>query len=278
MFQSNFHSHCTFCDGRSSMEEFVKYAISKGLRKYGFSSHAPVPFHTSWTMDAGDLADYQNEFYRLRDKYSTQIELYLGLEIDYIPGCTNARSDFFAGLHLDYSIGSVHYLDLLSNGSYWSIDGPFEEFETGINELFHGDIRKATERYYAVMNEMVELGGFDIVGHADKITMHGSHFPGFDIHSDWYRQLFTDFLQNVKNKGLIVEINTKAFTSKGITYPDISYFSLLNTFNIPVTVNSDCHYPDKVADGFADAYRALGNAGYAGCYQLSSQGWEYFAF
>ena len=33
---TNFHSHCTFCDGRESMEEFVKFAIAKGLKKYGF--------------------------------------------------------------------------------------------------------------------------------------------------------------------------------------------------------------------------------------------------
>lgn len=277
MSKSNFHSHCTFCDGRGSMEEFVKYAIAKGLRKYGFSSHAPVPFHTSWTMNADDFADYQNEFYRIKEKYAAQIELYLGLEIDYIPGCSNARSDFFNHLNLDYSIGSVHYLDLLSDGSYWSIDGPFEEFEKGINELFQGDIRRATERYYAVMTEMVELGGFDIVGHPDKITMHGAQFPGFDIRAEWYTKLFADFLSVVKNKGVILEINTKAFLTKGIIYPDMSFFPLLKSLNIPVIVNSDCHYPDKITDGFAEVYQALKIAGYTDTYQLTANGWRKFA-
>ena len=31
---SNYHSHCTFCDGRSTPEDFVKFAISHGCLLY----------------------------------------------------------------------------------------------------------------------------------------------------------------------------------------------------------------------------------------------------
>ena len=86
MYWSNYHSHSTFCDGRSSMEDFVKYAIAKGLKKYGFSSHAPLPFSTFWNMNLDDLPEYQMEFYRLKEKYASKIELYIGLELDYING------------------------------------------------------------------------------------------------------------------------------------------------------------------------------------------------
>ncbi len=271
---TNFHSHCTFCDGRESMEEFVKFAIAKGLKKYGFSSHAPIPFHTSWTMNADDYPDYEKEFYRLKQKYSPQIELYLGLEIDYIPQCTSAKSDFFSDKKLDYAIGSVHYLDPLSDGSFWSIDGPYEEFETGINELFNGDIEAATARYYEVLTEMLYCGGFDIVGHFDKITMHGSRFASFDIHAGWYKQLVYDFLKVAVKKKYLIEVNTKAFITKGITYPDNAFFPLLKELDIPVIVNSDCHYPDKITAGFPEAYAALYNAGIKEVYQLSGAGWE----
>ena len=47
---SNYHSHCTFCDGRSTPEDFVKFAVSHGFRAYGFSSHSPLPFETFWNM------------------------------------------------------------------------------------------------------------------------------------------------------------------------------------------------------------------------------------
>ena len=47
---TNYHSHSLYCDGRASMEDFVRFALSEGFTSYGFSSHAPLPFSTAWTM------------------------------------------------------------------------------------------------------------------------------------------------------------------------------------------------------------------------------------
>ncbi len=274
MMWTNYHSHCTFCDGRETMEEFVKYAIAKGVSKYGFSSHAPVPFHTSWTMKADDFSDYEAEFYRLKEKYADRIELYLGLEIDYIENCTNAHSDFFKDKKLDYAIGSIHYLDKLADGTFWSIDGPFDEFQRGVNELFGGDIRLATERFYHISNLMIEKGGFDIIGHFDKITLHGSRYSNFDMGSVWYRNLITKSLELIKNKNLILEVNTKSLIEKGITFPDKRFYGLINQMQIPITINSDCHNPSRVIDGFQETYNELKKAGFNETYQLIDTIWQ----
>ncbi len=274
MFFSNYHSHCTFCDGREHMEEFIKYAIAKGITRYGFSSHAPLPFETHWTMKADDYKDYESEFLRLKAKYAHQIELFLGLEIDYVVGCSNAKSAFFADKKLDYRIGSVHYLDQLANGDYFSVDGSFKDFRIGMDELYAGDIRLVTERYFELSKEMVLLGGFDIVGHLDKITLHGTRFVDFDIHAQWYVDLMTDYLQLIKQRGLIVEINTKSLLEKGITFPDKSFYDLVYELQIPITVNSDCHYPSKVIDGYHETYAALKHVGFRELQQLIDGRWQ----
>ena len=79
---TNYHSHSLYCDGRASMEDFVRFALSEGFTSYGFSSHAPWPFSTAWTMEWDRMNDYQAEFHRIKEKYAGKIELYLGLEID----------------------------------------------------------------------------------------------------------------------------------------------------------------------------------------------------
>lgn len=81
---TNYHSHCLYCDGRANMEDFVRFAISDGFTAYGFSSHAPLPFATAWTMEWDNMNDYLSEFNRLKEKYADRIELYVGLEIDYL--------------------------------------------------------------------------------------------------------------------------------------------------------------------------------------------------
>jgi histidinol-phosphatase (PHP family) len=278
MMWTNYHSHCSFCDGRESMEEFVKFAIAKGFRKYGFSSHGPIPFQTSWNMNADDYPEYVTEFQRLKSKYSDKIELYLGLEVDFIDGCTNAKTEFYKNLKLDYAIGSIHYLDLLESGKYWSVDGKLEEFKIGLDEICEGNIRKATEHYYESMHKMLEIGGFDIVGHFDKITLHGVNFPDFDTNSVWYQNLINDFLQHVKQKNYVVEINTKAFVNYGVTYPDKSIYKSLFELKIPITVNSDCHYPDKIAIGYTETYNTLKQTGFKTLCQLEQGSWVEMEF
>ena len=181
MYWSNYHSHSTFCDGRSSMEEFVKFAIAKGVKKYGFSSHAPLPFNTHWNMKLDDFAEYQIEFYRLKENYSADIDLYIGLEIDYINNFFEARNELYVTRNFDYLIGSVHFLDRLPNGDFWCIDGNFNDFIAGLQTLFGGDIRLAAESFFEISMLMIQNGGFDIVGHVDKIALNGSKCAGFNV-------------------------------------------------------------------------------------------------
>ena len=278
MYWSNYHSHSTFCDGRSSMEEFVKFAIAKGVKRYGFSSHAPLPFDTHWNMKLDDFADYHAEFYRLREKYASDIELYIGLEIDYINNLFDARNDLYATSHFDYLIGSIHFMDQLPNGKYWCVDGPFDDFNAGLQILFGGDIRLAAERFFDISMLMIQKDGFDIVGHVDKIAFNGSKCPGFNITDSWYKNRVGDVLQLIKEKGLILEINTKSLNDAGVTYPDIQFFPLVNDLQIPIMVNSDCHYPTNVIDGFKPTFKALKKAGFNTMHQLINCSWQAVEF
>lgn len=274
MYWSNYHSHCTFCDGRSSMEEFVKFAIAKGVKKYGFSSHAPLPFDTFWNMKLDDFSDYKTEFYRLKEKYKSDIELFIGLEIDYINDFIEIKNDLYDAESLDYLIGSVHYMDALPQGGFWCIDGNFTDFYAGLKTLFGSEIRPAVERFFEISSLMIEKGGFDIVGHFDKIALNASKCEDFDITASWYKNRVGEALELIKHKGLILEINTKSFALKGTTYPDVQFFSLINDLQIPIVVNSDCHYPTSILDGFEPAFTALKNAGFKTMQQLVNGMWQ----
>ncbi|MDO9154734.1 MAG: histidinol-phosphatase [Paludibacter sp.] len=278
MYLSNYHSHCSFCDGRNSMEEFVSSAIAQGITKYGFSSHAPLPFLTQWTMLEEDFLDYEKEFYRLKELYSNKIELFLGLEIDYIDGCSDIDNEFFSDKKLDFTIGSVHYLDKIADNQYWTIDGCFKEFDDGLNQLFGGNIHRASKRFFEVTGLMIEKGGFDIVGHLDKITYHGLKYKDFKLTDKWFFDLVSDILLLIKEKNLILEINTKALTEHGLTFPHQIFFPLINEMKIPVVVNSDCHYLTRVIDGFKPTFEALKNAGFKTMQQLFDRNWRAVEF
>ena len=273
---SNYHSHCNFCDGRSYPEDFVRFAVARGFRAYGFSSHSPLPFETFWNMSRDDMDEYLAEIARLKVKYEGQIELYVGLEIDFLDRTYNASIPYFKNLPLDYRIGSIHFLPLspvLEERNMACIDGAYSEFARTVDAFFEGDIRRMVRRYFEAEMEMIEAGGIDIVGHIDKIYMNGQRYPGFSLDAEWYRRPLLDLLDFVRERGLMVEVNTKNLVKKGETYPHRQFLGELRSRRIPVMVNSDCHYPDLVNDGRAEGFQLLEQAGFDATMELVGGKW-----
>src|SRR6476620_12555120 len=84
--RSNYHTHCHYCDAEGEIEAYVESAVAAGLVSYGVSSHAPLPQETGWTMRLADLPRYLADVRRVRDAYRDRIPVYVGVELDYVPG------------------------------------------------------------------------------------------------------------------------------------------------------------------------------------------------
>ena len=277
---SNFHSHCTFCDGRSHPEDYIKFALAANFRAYGFSSHSPLPFETFWNMSAIDMPEYLNEITRLKEKYKDRIEIYTSLEIDYLDDTYNASIAYFQELSLDYRISSVHFIpweNPLSEANMTCIDGSSSDFLAAVEHRYQGNIQSVVEDFYHSSMRMVELGGFDVVGHMDKIYMNASRHPDFDMQSDWYRKLIEAYIDLIAEKGLIVEINTKNYLRKKQTFPHLDLFKLLNKQSVPVMVNTDSHFPDLINAGRKEALQLLKAVGYQTTRELVGGKWENIA-
>lgn len=270
---TNYHSHCLYCDGRADMETFVRFALSGGFSSYGFSSHAPLPFPTSWTMEWDRMDDYLSEFHRLKAKYADRIELYVGLEIDYLDETSHPGIARFRDLPLDYRIGSVHMLPT-ADGEVVDIDVPADTFCRLVDVRFGGDLDRVVHLYYDRLLRMVELGGFDIVGHADKMHYNASCYRRGLLDEEWYDDLVRSYFQEIARHGYQVEVNTKSYLDKHVLFPNVRYFSYLNRLGIRVQVNSDAHYPERINDGRREALQALRRAGYRSVMELHDGTWQ----
>lgn len=270
---TNYHSHCSFCDGRASLEDFIKEAVRQGFSAYGVSSHAPLPFATRWTLDRLDVQAYLDEIARLKLKYAGYIEVYGGLEIDYLDESSNPSVGFFQQLPLDYRIGSVHLLRSVT-GEIVDIDVAKERFKQILPDYFENDVKAVVGQYYDTLTHMIELGGFDILGHADKMSYNASHcMPGL-LDMPWYQDRMHAYFELIASKGLMVEINTKAYADTGVFFPHQRYFPLLKQLHIPVVVNSDAHFPERINAGRIDALHILREAGIQEVMELHQGKWQ----
>lgn len=247
----NFHSHTQFCDGRADMAEFAKAAVTSGLTHYGFSPHSPLPFPSPCNMDFEKVDEYIAEFERLKQQYAHRLNLYCAMEIDYIGKEWGPANPYFATLPLDYSIGSVHFIP--SAEGMIDVDGRFETFKKKMERYFDNDIRGVVESFYAQTNDMISAGGFDIIGHFDKIGHNAAHFsPGIE-EEKWYEALVQNTIDNIIASGVTVEINTKALADHHRFFPSQKYWKRLVDAGVTIVVNSDAHYPALIDAGRQEA-------------------------
>src|SRR5258705_5662629 len=140
----NFHTHSTYCDGKSTIEEIVAKAHALQVGWLGFSSHAPLPFDCNWCMKREKLREYLNKIVTLKTS-ETGIQIFSGLEVDYIPRIIGP-ADF--SKELDYTVGSIHFVENFSDGRKWEIDGPHPCFFELLAAICCNNITEAIIRYF----------------------------------------------------------------------------------------------------------------------------------
>lgn len=252
---TNYHSHTEFCDGKSTMEELIVTAIEAGFSEWGISPHSPLPMlsRAPWSLQIDKVDDYIAEAQRLKEKYADRIKVFIGMEIDYIDENYNPSSDFFQRLPLDFRIGSIHMLRSPVTGEPIDIDCDISEFKKRMDYHFSGSTQKITEAYFTAITAMVEAGGFDFIGHADKIFSNTRLLSSKIADKKWYKALMENFLQLCKAKNVTLEINTKAYEKKGVFFPDERYFARMAELDIPVVINADVHRKEFITVGLREA-------------------------
>lgn len=245
----NFHTHTPYCDGRAPMEDFVKRALELGYTQLGFSPHSPIPFESSCNMSQADVTSYFDEIQRLRTMCGDRLKIYAGMEVDYVDDWGPAHP-YFASLPLDYTIGSVHFIPSPDNpATRVDVDGNFENFKKKMSTFFHDDIEWVVTTFFTQMLKMVEAGGFDIVGHFDKILRNASQFrEGIDGEA-WYKQLVEQLIHAIIARGPVVEINTKAWEREHRFFPHRQWWPALCDARVTLIVNSDAHEPALLHSG-----------------------------
>lgn len=248
MIRYNLHQHSNFSDGAEAPEIYVQKALELELAAVGFTEHSPLPFETSFSLKEERADEYISETDRLKEKYKNQITIYRGLEIDFIPGFSENFALWRKKLKLDYAIGSVHLVKPENNDELWFIDGPKKEvYDDGLQKLFGNDIKKAVKTYFRQVNQMIESQKFEIVGHMDKIKMHNQN-RYFSDEDKWYRDLMKETLNLIKEKELIVEVNTRGMYKKraDTLFPDGFALQQISKLNIPVIISTDAHLPKEL--------------------------------
>jgi histidinol-phosphatase (PHP family) len=272
----NFHTHSNYCDGKSSVQEIVEKARSLKVGVLGFSSHAPLPFECAWCMRKENYSNYIKEIATTK-QYNSDLNIYAGLEVDYIPRVTGP--DNFSK-ELDYTIGSIHFVEKFNGGQRWEIDGPHQSFLEGLEAIFRNNFKDAAVRYFEITREMVENETPSVVGHLDKIKIQNIGDKFFSEDESWYREQIDKTLHSIQAAECVIEVNTRGLYKKKskTTYPSPWILERILEKEIPITLSSDAHHVNDLVSYFPETAMELRKIGFREIHILQEGQWRPFKF
>ena len=213
---------------------YCEVAKSRGIRQLGITEHDRY-------LEEIDLAAFQEARERSQD-----VELRLGIEIDFVPGQEERMDHDSTALPYDYVIGSVHRV----NGEEIDNPGHMEIYDQwGIYDLY--------KAYYKNVREAALSGRFEVLGHADLIKIFG-HFPDQDIAA-----MLEETVDIVAESGIVVDVNAAGLRKPvGEIYPSRQLLEMFHRRGVPIILSSDAHAPDQVALGYGKSLKLVHDVGY----------------
>ena len=241
----NYHTHTTYCDGKSTPEEIVLEAIRLGMDTIGFSGHSPAPGCAEYHLR--DVQAYYDCVSRLKDKYSDKIKILLGIERDIWAYDDNHDYDFV--------IGAFH--NLLVDGKFFHTDRSPANLKEGIDELCGGDGEAFAIRFYDFAKNIAKITGCDIVAHIDLVTKFNGDFENkfFDVKSEAYLAAAREAIEENMKYCKLFEINAGAISRgwRKTPYPDTAILDIIHEAGGKITYGADSHAKETLLLGFDQA-------------------------
>lgn len=225
--RANYHTHTWRCNHASGTErEYVERAIESGMEILGFSDHTPYPFPEGYIsgmrMRVDQLEDYVKTVLDLKEEYKKEIEIHLGLEVEYFPDYFGRLQQLVANYPIEYFLLAQH-----------SVGNEFDGFYSG-RETEDPEILK---HYCAQTAEAMETGYFTYFAHPDLI-----HFTGADrIYEEEMRKL----CRKAKACKIPLEINFLGLYESR-NYPDERFWKIAGEEGCRVIFGADAHAPEAV--------------------------------
>lgn len=231
-----------------TIDEMVEAAVELGLNEIGIADHMPLFYFLDpqLAMAPEEVPLYVERVLEVKESFTDRIVVRLGIEADYDPATMEERVRELEKYPWDYVIGSVHIL----NG--WVFDDPraLDGYEGLDIDQFYID-------YLATVEDMVDTGIYDIVGHVD-LAKKFDFRPTIDL-SPYYRKI----LEKMAARGTCYEVNSAGlrWPAKEM-YPAPQFIETAASMRVPVTLGSDAHTPADVARDFDKSVALIKAAGY----------------
>ena len=236
----DYHLHNKFSpDSNEETKNIIEKSITGGVDEICITNH------TEWFENEGETGTFdlnearsrfkviKKDLEEMRTKYP-DITIKYGVEAGYSSKWANELDIFINENDFDFVIGSVHIVnDVLIASS-----------KVEYSKALYANIseQEAYAQYFANINEMVDWGHLDVIGHFDINKKSGHTFYGA-FNPDGYKATICNILKKCKERDIGLEINVGRFAHENIgIFPDPKIIKWATEIGVKYfTLGSDAH-------------------------------------
>ena len=243
----DYHIHTPLCNhAHGTMKAYIDMAIDSGLKELCFLDHLIIAKNPRSSMARNEVALYFQAIQHFKYAFKDKIKIKAGLEVDFIPSRVDEIKEITGRFSFDVIGSSVHYV----NGHTVTSHGSAQT-------LSPADFDDLYLNYLNRLDEMLDYDYFDVICHLDvpkKFNQTPSH-P--------FTEKYNAILSKIRYKNLTVEVNTSGYSHPvNDIYPGEWLLRKCLEKGIHVTLGSDSHHPNSVAQHFDQALSLLVSIGY----------------
>ena len=239
------HMHTPLCKHAwGEPEEYAQQAVKAGLKGIIFTCHCPMPngFWPTVRMAESEFDTYVALVQRAADAFKGKLDIRLGIESEYYPGCEEYITALHQRADFHYVLGAVH----------WQAKEYLNKFETGTIENFR-------RTYFEHLAKSAESGLYDCLAHPDLVKNYHPDSWCFAI----VKNTVSGALDRIAATGVAMELNTSGLNkSYSEMNPGLEMLRMMADRKIPVVLGSDSHKAVRVGEHFVTALNHLSEAGY----------------
>ena len=227
---ANYHTHTARCHHATGTDrEMVERAIESGLQILGFSDHCPywfddTDYYSNFRMFPEQLEEYVRTLSDLRAEYRGQIDLKIGLEVEYYPRYFDSFVQHIRQFPLDYILLGQHFI-----GNETEPGSKHATKETEDSEKL--------ERYCTQVVEAIQTGLFTYVAHPDVLNFIGDR--------ELYQQQMRRICQAANQIGIPLEVNFLGIWDKR-NYPNPLFWQVAGEEGVTAVFGCDAHHVKDV--------------------------------
>ncbi len=239
-FLHNYHTHTKRCrHAVGEDEEYVLAAIRNDFKTLGFSDHyMSTLVKEDWKMrgESYELSDYLDSIKHLKEKYQSQIRLYLGMECEYFPNYEAELRELIASQKCDYLVLGLHYIHMT---------------KTGFIDTYSGDLKTSAqiEIYGELACQALQTGLFSIFAHPDIFM---TSYPTWDETCEnvarqiCYCALENDVPLEINLRGMYFFPKSQRGNQYRYPYPYPRFFEIAKEMGNKIIIGMDAHDPNEL--------------------------------